>query len=183
MSSEDTGEVFYVVVNHEEQYSIWPSPEPPAGWSVVGAPGSRDACLERIETLWTDMRPRSLRELMAAAPEPEPEPSAEPEPGPDLVTRLCRDQEVELELFGPASNELLRERLEQGVIHLRFPATRGETLLAIELDPATRELAAKLDELDELELCGSLQLDFVDLECRARVEPSSGRGRAALSRR
>jgi MbtH protein len=56
----------YVVVrNDEEQYSIWPADrEPPAGWFVVGERGPREACLAYIEEVWTDMRPRSLREAM-----------------------------------------------------------------------------------------------------------------------
>ncbi|HEV2999344.1 MAG TPA: MbtH family NRPS accessory protein [Solirubrobacteraceae bacterium] len=55
-------ETFVVVRNHEEQYSVWwADRELPAGWDAVGEPASRDACLDRIEELWTDMRPLSLR--------------------------------------------------------------------------------------------------------------------------
>ena len=58
---------YLVVVNHEEQYSIWPaSHEPPAGWRVVGPPGLREDCLARIDRVWTDMRPLSLRTAMGA---------------------------------------------------------------------------------------------------------------------
>jgi MbtH protein len=58
----------YVVVrNDEEQYSIWPAGrEIPAGWTTDGTQGSREECLAHIERVWTDMRPRSLRERMAA---------------------------------------------------------------------------------------------------------------------
>lgn len=56
---------YVVVVNHEEQYSIWPSGrELPLGWSAVGMPASKEGCLKEIETLWTDMRPKSLRERL-----------------------------------------------------------------------------------------------------------------------
>jgi MbtH protein len=56
----------YVVVNDEEQYSIWPSDRPvPAGWQTVGEPRPEEACLDWIETHWTDMRPRSVRERLA----------------------------------------------------------------------------------------------------------------------
>lgn len=55
----------WVVVNDEQQYSLWPANRPvPPGWSTVGDLASRAACLERIEELWVDMRPRSLREAM-----------------------------------------------------------------------------------------------------------------------
>jgi MbtH protein len=60
IDSEDT--IFRVVVNHEEQYSIWPDYRAvPDGWKEAGMVGSKKACLEYIETVWTDMRPLSLR--------------------------------------------------------------------------------------------------------------------------
>ncbi|MCX4671447.1 MbtH family NRPS accessory protein [Streptomyces sp. NBC_01381] len=53
---------YRVVVNHEEQYSIWPAEQPrPAGWEDTGHGGPREECLAYIETVWTDMRPLSLR--------------------------------------------------------------------------------------------------------------------------
>ncbi|MER5625772.1 MbtH family NRPS accessory protein [Streptosporangium sp. NPDC002544] len=53
---------YVVVVNHEEQYSIWPHDRAlPAGWSATGTLGGRDDCLAHIERVWTDMRPKSLR--------------------------------------------------------------------------------------------------------------------------
>ncbi|MEO8673044.1 MAG: MbtH family NRPS accessory protein [Tahibacter sp.] len=56
---------FEVVVNHEEQYSIWMlGRELPLGWKTVGKSGSKDECLAYIKEVWTDMRPRSLREHM-----------------------------------------------------------------------------------------------------------------------
>lgn len=55
-----------VVVNHEEQYSIWQTDrEIPLGWEQVGEPETREACLSHIEEVWTDMRPLSLRKEMA----------------------------------------------------------------------------------------------------------------------
>ncbi|MDO9103964.1 MAG: MbtH family NRPS accessory protein [Methylovulum sp.] len=63
IDSEDT--VFQVVVNHEEQYSIWPDYKPvPNGWRTVGKSGVKNDCLEYIEQVWTDMRPLSLRQFM-----------------------------------------------------------------------------------------------------------------------
>lgn len=62
---EDT--VFRVVVNDEEQYSIWPDYKAlPAGWREVGVSGSKQECLDHIEKVWTDMRPLSLRRHMDA---------------------------------------------------------------------------------------------------------------------
>ncbi len=55
--------VYRVVVNAEEQYSIWPADqEIPRGWTPVGAEGSKDECLAFVDEHWVDMRPRSLRD-------------------------------------------------------------------------------------------------------------------------
>lgn len=65
--AEDTT-LYTVVINHEEQYSIWPANrELPAGWNRVGEPCLKSACLERIKEVWTDMRPLSLRKKMEEA--------------------------------------------------------------------------------------------------------------------
>jgi uncharacterized protein YbdZ (MbtH family) len=56
---------YLVLVNHEEQYSLWPSfREVPAGWTAVGPRGKRKECLDWIQENWTDMRPKSLRDAM-----------------------------------------------------------------------------------------------------------------------
>jgi MbtH protein len=63
---DDEEALFEVVVNHEEQYSIWPADrDPPAGWDKVGKSGKKAECLEHIKEVWTDMRPLSLRKRMA----------------------------------------------------------------------------------------------------------------------
>ena len=63
--AEDTT-IYKVVINHEEQYSIWPADrEPPLGWQEVGMQGLKAECLAYIKDVWTDMRPRSLRQKMA----------------------------------------------------------------------------------------------------------------------
>lgn len=67
MSEErDDTTIYSVVVNHEEQYSIWPADrENPLGWTSVGKTGPKAECLEYIKEVWTDMRPLSLRKQMA----------------------------------------------------------------------------------------------------------------------
>ena len=56
---------YKVVVNHEEQYSIWPADrENPLGWSDAGKSGTKAECLAFIKEVWTDMRPLSVRRLM-----------------------------------------------------------------------------------------------------------------------
>lgn len=64
---EDTT-VYRVVINHEEQYSIWPvDREIPLGWRDAGKSGPKADCLAYIKEVWTDMRPLSLRKQMEAA--------------------------------------------------------------------------------------------------------------------
>jgi MbtH protein len=67
MHTDTTARIYRVVVNEEEQYSIWPADrELPGGWRAEGHTGPKDDCLSHIDEVWTDMRPRSLRERMAA---------------------------------------------------------------------------------------------------------------------
>ena len=62
---EDDTREYTVVVNHEEQYSIWLADQDiPAGWRAVGRSGRKPECLEFIREVWTDMRPLSLRRAM-----------------------------------------------------------------------------------------------------------------------
>ncbi|QWF78797.1 MbtH family protein [Amycolatopsis sp. CA-230715] len=64
---DDEQGTFLVLVNDEEQHSIWPSfAEVPGGWTVVLGESSREAALAYVEANWTDMRPRSLREQATA---------------------------------------------------------------------------------------------------------------------
>lgn len=57
--------LYKVVINHEEQYSIWPlDRENPLGWKDAGKEGAKQECLDYIKEVWTDMRPLSLRKKM-----------------------------------------------------------------------------------------------------------------------
>lgn len=65
---DDENGTFLVLVNDENQHSLWPEfADIPAGWRVVFGPGARDAALEYVERNWTDMRPLSLRYAMDGA--------------------------------------------------------------------------------------------------------------------
>jgi MbtH protein len=62
MADQQKSRTYAVVVNHEEQYSIWPADrEVPLGWNPVGFTGPEEECLAHISEIWTDMRPLSLR--------------------------------------------------------------------------------------------------------------------------
>ncbi|HEX4713568.1 MAG TPA: MbtH family protein [Ktedonobacteraceae bacterium] len=63
---EEDQRIYTVVVNHEEQYSIWfADRQLPLGWREVGKQGLKSECLAYIKEVWTDMRPLSLRKQMA----------------------------------------------------------------------------------------------------------------------
>ena len=65
MEEKEDRPLFTVVVNDEEQYSIWPVERAiPLGWRETGKRGPKDECLAYIGQVWTDMRPRSLRRWM-----------------------------------------------------------------------------------------------------------------------
>jgi MbtH protein len=66
IENDEDKRAYRVVMNHEEQYSIWfVDRELPAGWREVGKQGSKSECLAYVEEIWTDMRPLSLRKSMA----------------------------------------------------------------------------------------------------------------------
>jgi len=68
MEEREDATIYKVVVNHEEQYSIWPAEkENPLGWKDAGKSGTKAECLAHIKEVWTDMRPLSLRKKMAEA--------------------------------------------------------------------------------------------------------------------
>jgi len=86
--------VYIVVVNHEEQYSIWPEyKELPLSWSAAGKSGLKEECLAYIKEVWTDMRPLSLRKKMEEMAKYSPPPQPPPDPSrpleKSLVDRLC----------------------------------------------------------------------------------------------
>lgn len=65
MPEQEDPTIYKVVVNHEEQYSIWPvHRENALGWHDAGKSGSREECLAYIKAVWVDMRPLSLRKKM-----------------------------------------------------------------------------------------------------------------------
>ncbi|KVN65184.1 MbtH family protein [Burkholderia stagnalis] len=65
MADLDHDTVYTVVINDEEQYSIWPTYRPvPAGWREVGKTGTEDECIAYVDQVWTDMRPLSLRRFL-----------------------------------------------------------------------------------------------------------------------
>ncbi|WP_339387062.1 MbtH family protein [Vibrio caribbeanicus] len=66
MSIDSPKTEFTVVINQQEQYSIWPTYHAiPNGWSAIGVTGNKEVCLAHIKKVWTDMRPKSLKDAAA----------------------------------------------------------------------------------------------------------------------
>lgn len=64
---DDENGTFHVLVNDEEQHSLWPVfKDVPRGWRIVFGPAGRQEALDYVDTHWTDLRPKSLRDAMAA---------------------------------------------------------------------------------------------------------------------
>jgi uncharacterized protein YbdZ (MbtH family) len=179
----DLGEQRYqVVMNAEEQYSIWPTDlDLPDGWSCDGTTGSKEQCLEHIEQVWTDMRPLSLRKRMAedaaAAQSPgggtggsEADDQAD---GPSIVARLSGgNHPVELSLSTSHDLTGLRSAVRQGYLLLRFTGTRGGTELSIRIDPELSDLSALSDEdpRGKIHVAGDVTVDFQPARCRAWID-------------
>lgn len=182
----ETSETFVVVVNEEEQYSIWPSHrEIPLGWRDAGVRGSKDTCLAHITEVWTDMRPLSLRRQMEEW-ERNPPPPPEPLPlddAPPLVERLAGDDHrVEVRTRAEDRVAYLRERLEIGYLHVHFPETRGGTELGLKLDlESCRAAKEALSQGGEIALSGSLSLDETPVCCNVRLSVPELVGRGGLT--
>lgn len=191
---EDTT-IYKVVMNHEEQYSIWPAErENPLGWRDVGKSGRKQECLDYIEEVWVDMRPLSLRKQMEeAARRPAPAPASVPpapespvthsRTGDDLVDRLCEGEHpVEVSLRPAKTMQYLKESLERGYVHIKFTNTRGETELGVRLDPE-RSHWSQADfehQTGTLRLVGGLILNYVPVRCVAEIDLTTLTGQGHL---
>jgi uncharacterized protein YbdZ (MbtH family) len=186
MPSQPAEVRYLVVINHEDQYSIWPEGRDiPPGWSATGVAGTKAECLADIDEVWTDMRPRSLREQMERATL---QPAATPAPifeGPTLVERLSVGEHA-VEVVGLGEDPLrhLRERVKLGHVMVRFPETRGGTELGIRFDPKAFEPAGcDLDAgTGQLSLQGDLTLDGTRVRLHADIDVTrmAGRGRLEI---
>jgi len=191
--SEDT-RTYKVVVNDEEQYSIWPADRAnPLGWRDGGRTGLKAECLEYIEQVWTDMRPLSLRKRMEEAASrpvaPPVEASSLEEAPPDsrtgsaLVDRLSEgDHPVEASLRPERTVELFKQRIDGGYVHIKFTDTKGGTELGVRLDPDRSDLTQADFErrTGTVRLVGSLTLDYVKVRCVASIELPTLTGRGHL---
>jgi len=190
---EDTT-IYKVVVNHEEQYSIWPEyKEIPLGWNDVGKGGLKQECLAYIKEVWTDMRPLSLREHMEEAarrraeePQPPPKPKSSRKPKEeDLVSLLCKGAHpVEASLRPEKTVQALKDRIDLGYVHIKFTETKGGTELGVRLDRDTLDLSQAdfENQAGTAHLEGELTLDYVKVRCVADINLQTLKGEGHLVR-
>lgn len=186
---EDTT-IYRVVVNHEEQHSIWPEhKEIPLGWKDVGKVGLKADCLAFIKEVWTDMRPLSLRKKMEEMAKNPPPPLPPPDPNrpreKSLVDRLCEgDHPVEAGLRPEKTVKLFKDAIDRNYVHIKFTKTRGGTELGVRLD---RE-ACDFNQADfdngggTVHVEGSLTLDYVKVRCIADIDLATLEGKGHLEK-
>jgi uncharacterized protein YbdZ (MbtH family) len=187
-SEEEDKTIYKVVVNHEEQYSIWPEyKENPLGWNDVGKAGTKAECLAHIKEVWTDMRPLSLRKKMeelAKNPPPAPSP-ASTEPQESLVDRLCKgDHPIEITLRPNVSAKAFKEAIDSGYVRVKFTSTKGGTELGIRVNnEACNFQDANFEPASgRAKVVGELTLDYTKVRCIANVDLQSLTGQGRLEK-
>jgi len=187
MNTEADDDIYCVVMNHEEQYSIWPEwRELPAGWRLEGKRGSKQECLDHIDIVWTDMRPLSLRKLMdeyeKSGPAVQEDISEEPWIG--LVERLSQGvHPVKISLRPQATPVALQRAIQDGVVLVTFTETQGQTELALEIDAAETDLSTGNFGAGQglVSIVGRVVLDGTSVRCKADVDLKTMAGVGALT--
>lgn len=190
IDEEEDTTIYKVVVNHEEQYSIWPvDRENPLGWRDGGRSGPKAECLEFINEVWTDMRPLSLRKHMEEMarqqaenpPPPPPPPSTEPPKLDELVSRLAQGHHaVEVGLRPEKTAEAFKAAIDRGYVHIKFTETKGGTELGVRLDTGASDWknADFSQASGSVHIEGTLTLNYVKVRCVAdiKLETLTGTG-------
>lgn len=177
---EEDRREYRVVVNDEEQYSIWfADRDVPAGWRDCGVTGPKSHCLEHIRNVWTDMRPRSLREEMLRwerePPEPLPPLARKQGEKDELVARLEEDQPITIALRPEATRSVFEQQLERGFVLVRFDRTGTE--IGVRLDAAATQAAiARLGAGAAIEVVGRLVLNYNRVRFVGLIEAGTFRG-------
>lgn len=179
---------FVVVMNHEEQYSIWPAERPlPLGWNEAGKAAGKAECLEYIKEVWTDMRPLSLRKQMAeAATHPSSSPTSSTsasESRSSLVERLSADPSgVKLLIPAGEAAEDLKRILDSGYVYIQFTETAGQTKLRVKLTASSCDLSRAdfTRRVGSAHLEGELTLDFKKVRCIVDIDIQTLTGEGLL---
>ena len=191
-SENEDNTIYKVVVNHEEQYSIWPDDRENAlGWNDAGKTGTKEECLAYIKEVWTDMRPLSLRRKMeegaalGAGAVPSSEDDAVQPEDDDLIQRLSEEgQPVEVILRPERSAPALKESIDSGNVQVKFTGTRGGTEVAVRLDRSASDFgqADFEKQIGTAHLEGGLTLDYTPVRFIADINLETFAGTGRLQR-
>jgi uncharacterized protein YbdZ (MbtH family) len=183
---EEDATIYKVVLNHEEQYSIWPEyKENPPGWNDAGKVGTKAECLAYIKEVWTDMRPLSLRKKMEEMAQNPPPPPPETEQRESLVDRLSRGEHpVGVSIRPETTAQLFKEALDRGYVHIKFTDTQGGTELGVRLDLGACDFSnADFDEATgSVRIIGGLTLDYQNVRCIAEIDLKTLAGTGRLEK-
>lgn len=144
MTNDGDPNTYVVVINDEEQYSIWRADRAiPAGWRDEGTRGDKTACLEHIGRVWTDMRPLSIRRAAEASPPAAAAPTGNPparsaDSKNELVARLESEQPIVLVGRPHASVAELNAQLSRGAVVVAFERTGTELCIKLAGNAAER---------------------------------------------
>lgn len=186
-------EILYrVVINTEEQYSIWPIfKEIPTGWRAEGKDGAKSECLDYIEEVWTDMRPLSLRKWLKeqdnAKFERDPRivfessPSSQNMHSPTVNRLLKGTQSINLNTITDLDD--LIESIKRKYVFVTFTGTQGGTTLGLQLkkDTCRWEKRGFPKNIKKVEIYGTVSLDSCPLVIKAEIDLKSFTGHAEVN--
>lgn len=156
-ANSEAMEKYSVVINQEEQYSIWPSDlDIPPGWQEIGVSGSKDECLDHIEKVWVDMRPLSLRKFYEelANQNLDAHETTEEENSVPLLKDLLLANEQAFQIVA-ADIDQLKKQWQEKYVYINLYQTVGETEVCVILAaPPSVEHSE-----EKLMLCGSVDID------------------------
>jgi uncharacterized protein YbdZ (MbtH family) len=189
---QDDQATYVVVINHEEQYSIWPADcELPHGWQSVGHQGPKPECLEYIKEVWHDMRPLSLRVQMEKiehneARRPIPLQNDEQLSNSDsIVDTLCQGlHPIEVSLRPQKSLALLNECIDRGYLQMKFVQTQGGTEVGVRLN---KDACGVIESgfaigAGQFHVEGELTLDSIPVRCIADIDLTTFAGMGRIVR-
>jgi len=198
INKQEDKTIYKVVVNHEEQYSIWPvDRELPLGWEEAGKQGIKEECCAYIEEVWTDMRPLSLRKKMdeiarqSGNDNPKRDQDGSVQTEESALVHPYRDQLVQYLAEGnhpiiasraDNSVEKFKESISRGYVLIKFTDTQGGTELGIRLNREKTALSQADFEQGRgiTHLEGTLTLNYVKVQCLVDIDLATLQGQGHL---
>jgi uncharacterized protein YbdZ (MbtH family) len=187
--TDEEDSLYHVVVNEEEQYSIWPAFKViPKGWQPVGVCATKESCLAHIKEIWVDMRPLSLRKKISEGAKEKTEEkiiSGSKEVAHRSIVDFLTEGVHPVSLKPTNKNGFeLEDSLKRQFVHFTFADTQGKTTVGIKIDPQKTVLNSVDFEhqLGTIHMEGTFILDYVLLKCGMDIDlvTLEGEGRVEI---